>query len=144
VLIEDSDGRGAGATVLWRRLVAEFLGSAFLAAVVVGSGIGAQQLSPGVVGLELLENALPAQVAGCASGAVLANLMVARPAVSISTRHRATGAHFLSEVVATAGLLLVIFALARTGRGSRAPPAVGLYISGAPISRSPAMMSRSR
>ena len=37
--------------------VAEFLGSAFLAAVVIGSGIAAQQLSPGNVGLELFENA---------------------------------------------------------------------------------------
>ena len=42
---------------LWRRLLAELLGSAFLAAVVVGSGIAAQRLSPGATGLELLENA---------------------------------------------------------------------------------------
>ena len=44
-------------TVLWRRLLAEFLGSAFLAAVVIGSGIAAQKLSPGNVGLQLFENA---------------------------------------------------------------------------------------
>src|SRR5438477_11474245 len=42
---------------LWRRLLAELLGSAFLAAAVVGSGIAAQRLSPGNTGLELLENA---------------------------------------------------------------------------------------
>ncbi len=42
---------------LWRRLVAEFLGSAFLAALVIGAGIAAQRLSPGDTGLELLENA---------------------------------------------------------------------------------------
>jgi len=42
---------------LWRRLAAEFLGSGFLAAVVIGSGIAAQRLSPGDTGLELLENA---------------------------------------------------------------------------------------
>ncbi len=42
---------------LWRRLLAEFLGSTFLAAVVIGSGIAAQHLSPGDIGLELLENA---------------------------------------------------------------------------------------
>src|SRR5712672_582236 len=42
---------------LWRRLTAEFLGSAFLAAVVIGSGIAAQRLSPGQAGLELVENA---------------------------------------------------------------------------------------
>jgi arsenate reductase len=42
---------------LWRRLTAELLGSAFLAAVVIGSGIAAPQFSPGNVGLELFENA---------------------------------------------------------------------------------------
>jgi hypothetical protein len=42
---------------LRRSLLAEFLGSAFLAAVVIGSGIAAQRLSPGDVGLELFENA---------------------------------------------------------------------------------------
>ena len=41
-----------------RRLSAELLGSALLAAVVVGSGIAAQRLSPDDVGLQLLENAL--------------------------------------------------------------------------------------
>jgi glycerol uptake facilitator-like aquaporin len=160
---------------LWRRLLAEFLGSALLAAVVVGSGIAAQRLSPGDVGLELFENAaataaglfaiilmfgpvsgahfnpvvsfvdaafgglpwrdatayLPAQVSGCIGGAVVANLMFAGAAVSISTKHRASGAHWLAEVVATLGLLLVIFALARTGRGSTAPAAVGAYIGAA-------------
>ena len=44
-------------TVLWRRLLAEFLGSGFLAAIVIGSGIAAQNLSPGDVGLQLFENA---------------------------------------------------------------------------------------
>ena len=160
---------------LWRRLVAELLGSAFLAAIVIGSGIAAQRLSPGNVGLELLENAavtaaglfaiilmfgpvsgahfnpivsfvdaafgglrwgaacayLPAQVAGCIGGAVIANLMFSKPAISISTHHRASGAHFLSEVVATLGLILVIFALARSGRGRSAPAAVGAYIGAA-------------
>ena len=160
---------------LSRQILAEFLGSALLAAVVIGSGIAAQQLSPGETGLELLENAvatgaglyalilmflpvsgahfnpvvsavdaalggvswrqalayLPAQVVGCISGAVLANLMFSRPAVSISTRGRASAAHFLSEVVATAGLLLVIFALARTARTATVAGAVGAYIGAA-------------
>jgi len=160
---------------LWRRLLAELLGSAFLAAVVIGSGIAAQRLSPGQVGLELLENAaataaglfaiilmfgpvsgghfnpvvsfvdaafgglswrdatayLPVQVAGCIGGAVIANLMFALPAASISTKDRATPAHFLSEIVATLGLILVIFALARSGRARAAPAAVGAYIGAA-------------
>jgi glycerol uptake facilitator-like aquaporin len=160
---------------LWRRLTAEFLGSAFLAAVVIGAGIAAQRLSPGQTGLQLLEDAaataaglfaiilmfgpvsgghfnpvvsvvdaafgglswrdaaayLPAQATGCVAGAVLANLMFALPAVTISAKHRATPAHFLSEVIATVGLLLVIFALARSGRARSAPAAVGAYIGAA-------------
>jgi glycerol uptake facilitator-like aquaporin len=160
---------------LWRRLLAELLGSAFLTAVVIGSGIAAQRLSPGATGLELLENAaataaglfaiilmfgpvsgghfnpavsfadaafgglswrdaaayLPAQVAGCTGGAVVANLMFSGAAVSISAKHRGSPAHFLSEVIATLGLLLVIFALARSGRSRTAPAAVGAYIGAA-------------
>jgi glycerol uptake facilitator-like aquaporin len=160
---------------LWRRVLAEFLGSAFLAAAVIGSGIAAVNLSPGAVGLELFENAagtaavlfaiilmfgpisgghfnplvsfidatfgglrwkeaaayLPAQVAGCITGAVVANLMFGKAAVSISTKHRASGAHFFSEIVATLGLLLVVFSLARTRRGHLAALAVGAYIGAA-------------
>ena len=71
---------------------------------------------------------LPAQVAGCVSGAVLANLMFSAGAVSISITHRATAAHGRSEVVATVGLILVIFSLARSGRAAAAPAAVGAYI----------------
>lgn len=158
-----------------RRLLAEFLGSAFLAAVVIGSGIAAQQLSPDDTGLQLLENALataaglftiilmfgaisgahfnpvvslvdasfgglgwrdalayiPAQISGCIAGAITANAMFALSAISLSTKHRASEAHLLAEVVATLGLILVIFSLARTRRGSIAPAAVGAYIGAA-------------
>ena len=164
-----------GELALWRRMVAEFLGSGLLATVVIGSGIAAQQLSPGDVGLQLLENAaatatglyalilmfgpvsgahfnpvvsfvdagfrgvtwrtasayLPAQVAGCIGGATVANLMFGKAAVSISTHHRATPAHFLSEVVATFGLIALIFSLARSGRSKQAAAAVGAYIGAA-------------
>jgi arsenate reductase len=65
------------------------------------------------------------------SGAVLANLMFSRSAISLSTNHRATAAHGLSEVVATAGLVLVIFALAKANRSSLAPAVVGAYIASA-------------
>ena len=163
------------ASLPWRRLAAEFLGSAFLAAIVIGSGIAAQRLSPSDTGLQLLENSaataaglfaiilmfgpvsgahfnpvvsfadaalggiswrdaaayLPAQVAGCVTGAVVANLMFGLSAVSVSVKQRASAAHALSEVIATAGLLLVIFALARTGRAAAAPVAVGAYIGAA-------------
>ena len=160
---------------LWRRLVAEGLGSAFLAAVVVGSGIAAQQLSPGNVGLDLFENAaataaglyaiiwmfggvsgahfnpvvsfvdaafgglrwrdaaayMLAQVGGCIAGAIAANVMFSLSVVSWSTKYRASGSHFFSEIVATLGLILVIFALARTKRSHSTPAAVGAYIGAA-------------
>jgi glycerol uptake facilitator-like aquaporin len=74
---------------------------------------------------------LPAQVAGCIAGAIAANLMYGRAAVSISTHHRATGEHLLAEVIATLGLLLVIFALTCTHRGASAAAAVGAYIGAA-------------
>jgi arsenate reductase len=158
-----------------RRLLAELLGSAFLAALVIGSGIAAQQLSSNDTGLELLENAaataaglfaiilmfgpisgghfnpvvsfvdahlggitrrdalayLPAQITGCTLGAITANLMFSLTAISISTHHRASPAHSFSEIIATVGLILVIFALARTSRAAIIPAAVGAYIGAA-------------
>ena len=74
---------------------------------------------------------LPAQVAGCVTGAITANVMYGGAALSVSTHHRVTGGHLLSEVIATLGLLLVIFALTRTRRGSSAAAAVGAYIGAA-------------
>ena len=74
---------------------------------------------------------IPAQVSGCIAGAVTANAMFALAAVSISTKHRASDAHLFAEVIATLGLLLVIFSLARTRRGAMAPAAVGAYIGAA-------------
>ena len=74
---------------------------------------------------------LPAQVFGCSCGAILANVMFSSAAISISTKHRASGPHFLSEVLATVGLILVIFALARSGRSQLAPAAVGVLSIGA-------------
>ena len=139
-------------------LIAEGLGCVFLGAIVVGSGITAQQLSPGATGLELLENAAataaglyaiilmfggvsgahfnpvvsfvdavfgglrwrearvpPVQVAGCIGGAVLANIMFALPAVSISTKHRSV-ARTSSPRSWPHSDCVVMFALARTRR----------------------------
>ena len=62
---------------------------------------------------------------------MVANVMFSEAAISISTKHRASGPHLLSEVVATLGLILVIFALARIGRSQLAPAAVGAYIGAA-------------
>ncbi|ANJ25735.1 MIP/aquaporin family protein [Agromyces aureus] len=165
---------------LARRLVAEFLGTGLLVAIVVGSGIAASQLSPEDVGLQLLENSLAttlglavliavfaplsgahfnpvvsladwwlsrrsgdpgfavrdvapyaaAQVLGAIAGAVLANAMFDVPA-AIATTMRATPSTLLAEVVATAGLVLVIFALVRSGNARIIPAAVGAYIGAA-------------
>ena len=71
------------------------------------------------------------QVAGCCIGALLANIMFARPVLELSGHHRASGPHLVAETVASAGLLFVIFGLARTGRGSAAPGAVAAYIGAA-------------
>ena len=158
-------------TPLARRALAEFVGTAFLVAAVVGSGIAAVRLSPHDVGLQLLENSLitggalvalilalqpvsaafnpivtlveralgavttreavalvAAQLAGGFAGAVLANLMFDLDAVSIATRHRSGHGLWLAEVVATLGLLVVVFGTARAGRFERVAFAVGGYI----------------
>ncbi|MDT4941417.1 MAG: hypothetical protein QOJ34_1506 [Pseudonocardiales bacterium] len=71
------------------------------------------------------------QLAGGFLGAVAANLMFDLDAVSISSHHRATSAHLLGEVIATLGLLVVIFGAARAGRGDRVAVTVGSYITAA-------------
>jgi glycerol uptake facilitator-like aquaporin len=72
-----------------------------------------------------------AQVVGGAAGAVLANLMFDLPAVSVSTHTRSAGGLWLGEVVATFGLLLVIFGVVRSGRGIHVAYAVAGYITAA-------------
>jgi glycerol uptake facilitator-like aquaporin len=72
-----------------------------------------------------------AQTIGGTLGAVIANLMFELPAINLSTRTRSSGALWLSEVVATVGLLLVIHGVVRSGRGSAVPYAVGAWIGGA-------------
>ena len=72
-----------------------------------------------------------AQVIGCCLGAVLANLMFALPAVGLSTHERSTGGVWLGEVVATFGLVLVVFGVVRAGRTELVAFAVGGYITAA-------------
>jgi glycerol uptake facilitator-like aquaporin len=72
-----------------------------------------------------------AQLAGGIGGAVLANLMFALPAVTRSATVRSAPHLWLGEVVATAGLVLVVFALARSGRGALAPAAVAGWVGAA-------------
>jgi glycerol uptake facilitator-like aquaporin len=165
---------------LARRLLAEFVGTALLVTIVVGSGIAAERLSPGQAGLQLLENSTAtalglavliltlgpvsgghfnpvisavdwvigrrsgaglaprslvgyavAQLAGGVAGAVLANLMYELPALELAATERSGAGVLTAEVVATAGLVTVVFALARTGLGAWSAPAVGAYIGAA-------------
>ena len=156
------------------RAAAELLGTAFLVMAVIGSGIAASRLSPGDVGLQLLENSfatgaalvalilalqpvsaafnpvvtlverafglvdtstaaalVAAQMLGGCLGAVVANLMFGLDAVSFATTERVGGGVLLAEVVATFGLLLVIFGALRSGRTDAVAFAVGAYISAA-------------
>ncbi|OYN81589.1 aquaporin family protein [Mycolicibacterium sphagni] len=71
------------------------------------------------------------QIIGGVCGALLANLMFDRQVLELSTKNRLTGGHFVAEVVATAGLIALIFALARTGRAAQSAAAVGAYIGAA-------------
>ena len=159
----------------WRRALAELIGTAFLLAAVVGSGIAAAQLSPADTGLQLLEAALAtgaalaaiilavgpvsgahlnpavsladrllggiddielaayvvAQVLGGVLGVVLANLMFDLPPVSVATTERSGAGLWLGEIVATYGLLLVIFGMVRSGATRNVAFAVGAYIAAA-------------
>ena len=74
---------------------------------------------------------IAAQVIGGCLGAVLANLMFDLPAIDPSSKVRSSGALWLSEVVATAGLLLVIHGCVRSGRANVIAVAVGVWIGGA-------------
>jgi arsenate reductase len=74
---------------------------------------------------------VPAQVVGGCAGAVVANLMYGRSAVSLSHHSRGGRGMLLGEVVATLGLLLVVFGVVRSGRAAVAPFAVAAYIGGA-------------
>ncbi|MER7836548.1 MIP/aquaporin family protein [Streptomyces sp. NPDC096040] len=74
---------------------------------------------------------VPAQIAGAIGGAVLADAMFGEPLVRFSTHDRSAGHLWLGEVVATAGLILLVFGLARIGRAALAPIAVASYIGAA-------------
>jgi glycerol uptake facilitator-like aquaporin len=156
------------------RVAAEFLGTGFLVAAVVGSGIMAERLSAGNVAIALLTNtiatgaalvaliltfgpisgahlnpvvsvadalegglpwseALPyifAQLTGGIGGTVLAHAMFALPLISLSHHVRSGSAQFLSECVASFGLLSVIWGCARSRAGA-VPFAVASYITAA-------------
>jgi glycerol uptake facilitator-like aquaporin len=154
-----------------RRLVAEALGSAFLLAAVVGSGVMGENLAGGNAGIALLANSLAtgaalvaliivfgpisgahfnpavtladasqgglrwrdvppyivAQLLGAIAGVVIANVMFGKPAVFLSTHARTGAAQLLGEVIATFGLLSVIWGCSRL-RSTAVPFVVAAYI----------------
>jgi glycerol uptake facilitator-like aquaporin len=157
-----------------RRLTSEFLGTAFLVAAVVGSGIMGERLAAGNVAVALLANTIatgaalvalilafgpisgahlnPAvtlcvaleagiswlesswyvlvQILGGITGAVAAHLMFGLSPVSLSHHARSGPAQFLSEFIATFGLICVIWGCSRS-RPETVPYAVGAYITAA-------------
>jgi len=155
------------------KMATEFIGTAFLVAAVIGSGVMATRLSDDV-GLQLLENSIAtgavlgalilalqpvsaafnpvvtlieavlgdlrvgaaaalmaAQVAGGFLGAVAANVMFELPAVELSTHQRSGVGLWIAEVIATFGLVVIIFGSARAGRIDTIAFAVGGYIAAA-------------
>ena len=71
------------------------------------------------------------QIAGGCIGAMIANVMFELDVVNLSTKDRSSGALWFSEMIATIGLVLIIFCIVRSGRASAVPYAVGVWIGGA-------------
>lgn len=158
---------------LSRKVATEFVGTAFLVATVIGSGIMASRLSHDV-GLQLLENSIAtgavlvalilalqpvsaafnpvvtlieaalgevrigaaaalivAQVAGGLVGTLAANVMFELPAIDLSAHDRNGAGLWVAEVIATFGLVVMIFGSARAGRIDTIAFAVGGYIAAA-------------
>ncbi len=115
-------------------------GAALVALILAVGSVSGAHLNPVVSfadalfgGLSRLQLVIyvPAQIVGAAFGVIIANLMFALPPVTISTHARSSPNLWLGEIVATFGLLLVVFGLTRSGRGAAGPFAVGAYITGA-------------
>ena len=128
-LLENSTATLFGLTVLIL-LFGPVSGAHFNPVVSAADWLLGRRIGTGLSGAEVLAYGA-AQVVGGVAGAVLANVMYQVPVDRLATTERA-GTHLLvSEVVATAGLVALIFALARTGRGMLAAPAVGAYVAAA-------------
>lgn len=105
-------------------------GAHFNPAVTLAEWWTARRSGAGVTARELAAY-VPAQIVGAIAGAVLADAMFGEPLVKWSTHDRSAGNLLLGELVATAGLILLIFGLARTDRLRFAPVAVASYIGAA-------------
>jgi len=157
-----------------KELAGEYLGTALLVSIVIGSGIMATELSHDV-GVQLLINTIStvfglavliqilgpisganfnpvvtlidliqkrtnvatfiqfsiAQTAGAISGAVLANAMFSHSLIEISTKTRSGGNQYLGEIVATAGLILIINVLIHQEKTALIPVIVASWIGSA-------------
>ena len=157
-----------------RKWLAEYIGTATLVCVVVGSGIMGTNLSKDS-GVALLINAfstifalalliliiapisgahfnpavslvqvlrremnaveflsfISAQIAGAISGAMIANVMFDLEAIQISTNERVSTGTLVGEVIATAGLITVIFVLVARSQDKLIPVAVAAWIGSA-------------
>ena len=157
-----------------KKVFGEYLGTATLVAIVVGSGIMATNLSQDV-GVQLLINTIStvfglavliqilgpisganfnpvvtlidliqkrtnvvtfiqyaiAQTAGAITGAILANAMFSRPLIEISTKARSGGNQYLGEIVATAGLIVIINLMIHQEKTTLIPVIVASWIGSA-------------
>lgn len=116
-------------------------GAALVAIIVAFGSVSGAHLNPVVTladrafgGLATTRDTvvyIGAQVVGAVLGTVIANVMFDLPAVEWSTHVRSGSGVWLGEVVATLGLLVVIFGAVRSGRAAIVPFVVGAYIAAA-------------
>jgi glycerol uptake facilitator-like aquaporin len=128
-LLENSTATALGLTVLIL-MFGPVSGAHLNPVVSAADWLLGRRAGTGLTGREVLAYAA-AQVLGGIAGAVLANLMFEVSLTQLATTERGGAPVLLGEVVATTGLVTLIFALARTGRGALAAPAVGAYIGAA-------------
>src|SRR6201993_155933 len=128
-LLENSTATALGLAVLIA-LVGPISGAHLNPVVSMADWLLGRRAGTGMTGAKGAAYAV-AQIAGGSVGAMLANVMFDRRAFEIATKARLSTAHFVGEVVATAGLIAVIFTLARTGRAALSAAAVGAYIGAA-------------
>jgi glycerol uptake facilitator-like aquaporin len=128
-LLENSTATAFGLTVLIL-LFGPVSGAHFNPVVSAADWLLGRRAGTGLAGGDVTAYTV-AQVIGAIAGAELANLMYKVPLGELSTKDRTGGNLWLGEVLATVGLVALIFALARTGRGLLAAPAVGAYIGAA-------------
>ena len=112
-----------------------------LVAIILGLGsVSGGQLNPAVTLVAWMTGGLSrseavtyavAQLGGAVFGAVAANVMFGLGPFSVAAQTRSGWELWMSEVVATFGLVLVIFGLVRSGRLTAVPFAVGAYIAAA-------------